>query len=384
MLSVCIATNAPCDRLAVTLSTLQEADIPHLEIVLALDDWTEGSRSDYARLADRTILFPFASPPDRVQPWLATQCSGDWILRLDGDEAPSGGLVDEIAELVAGEPGLTHAWMPRRWLYPDADSYLAQWPWRPDYQLRLFRNDSAVVRLAGLMHRHVDAVGARRYLTEPLYHGDLLFLSRKQREEKVARYEAAGPEALVAGDSLSRRFYIPEQLASMRSWPVPAKDIALTRQLVTPPTSTTAPAQRNSELVRASREEIDAHWSGRPLADTAYAAHLELLDDDLRVFPGERRTVDVRVHNLGDAVWPWGEGAEPPILLAQRWHLPNGTVVEGLRTPFPEFVSPGHSCIVPVQIGPPPDDGRLVLEIDVVHEYVRWFGSALLLEVHHY
>jgi hypothetical protein len=108
------------------------------------------------------------------------------------------------------------------------------------------------------------------------------------------------------------------------------------------------------------------------------------LDDDLRVFPGERRTVDVRVHNLGDTVWPWGEGAEPQILLAQRWHLPDGTVVEGLRTPFPEFVSPGDSCIVPVQVGPAPDDGTLILEIDVVHEYVRWFGSALLLEVHHH
>jgi hypothetical protein len=381
VLSVCIATNEPCDRLAVVLSTLREAEFPQLEIVLALDDRTEGSHHDYARIVDRTVLFPFAAPPDRIQPWLATQCSGDWTLRLDGDEVPSRGLVDQIAELVAGEPGLTHAWMPCRWLYPSADRYLAEWPWRPDYQLRLFRNDRAVVRSTGLMHRHTDVVGARRYLTEPLYHSALLLRSREQREEKVARYEATSPEVRVAGDSVSRRFYLPELLTSVRTSPVPEADLDLTRRLLTPPTPTPATAPAPGELSRVSRGEVDALWSGRPLVDADYAARLELLDHDLRVFRGETRTIDVRAYNLGSVVWPWGERAEPPIRLAQRWRLFDGTVVEGLRTPFPEPVLPGASCVVPAQVGPPPDDDELTLEIDIVHEHVRWFGSALLLVV---
>lgn len=381
MLSVCVLTNASADRLAVTVSTLREADIPDLEIVLALDDRTEGNRDDYVRIADQTILYPFASPPDRIQPWLATQCSHDWILRLDGDEVLSRGLADEIAELVAGEPGVTHAWMPRRWLYPNVGTYLAEWPWRPDYQLRLFRNDRAVVRFADLTHSHTEVVGARRYLSEPLYHGDLVLTSGEQRAEKVALYEARGDEARVAGESVSRRFYLPENLISVRTSPVPGSDLPLVRSLVKPPKATTDSERRRGEVTLVSREEVDAHWSG-PVTDEAYAARLELLDDDLRVFRAENRTIDVRVHNLGDAIWPWGERAEPPIRLAQRWRLSDGAVVEGLRTPFPELLSPGGSCVVPVQIGPPPDDARLTLEIDIVHEHVRWFGVPLLLEVH--
>jgi hypothetical protein len=363
----------------VTLSTLREATI-ELEIILAVDDRLRYSFAEYDRLADRAILFPFAPPPDRVHPWLVGQCSGDWILRLDGDEAPSAGLISEIADLLVGEPSLTHAWMPCRWLYPDATNYLAEWPWRPDYQLRLLRNDSGVVRIPGLTHRHPDVVGARRYLEQPLYHGALVLSSREHREQKVARYESLAPGTRVAGDLLNRRYYLPELLASPRLRTVPVADLALARRLVAAPEPRAASVINDPKAPHVSRQEIDGEWPARPLTHAAYSAQLDLLDDDLRVFQGETRTIDVRVHNRGDAAWPWGEKAEPPIRLAQRWHLADGSIMEGLRTPFPELVRPGASCIVPAQIGPPPTLGRITVEIDVVHEHVRWFGSPLVLD----
>ena len=70
-------------------------------------------------MADRVVRFEFRPPVDRPRAWLAAQCTGDWLLSIDGDEVPSTALVDALPGLTAA-PDVQQCWLPRRWLFPDA------------------------------------------------------------------------------------------------------------------------------------------------------------------------------------------------------------------------------------------------------------------------
>jgi hypothetical protein len=120
--------------------------------VIAVDDRVEPTELPaYGAVADRVLLFPYPDPPSRSQPWLFAQCRGRWVFRLDADEVPCPALAEELrATMEAGR--FTHAYVPRRWIAPSAEGYLAQWPWLPDYQLRLLLRDPAVSRVAGELH----------------------------------------------------------------------------------------------------------------------------------------------------------------------------------------------------------------------------------------
>jgi hypothetical protein len=98
---------------------------------------------------------------------------------------------------------------------------------------------------------------------------------------------------------------------------------------------------------------------------------------------GQTREIHVRATNLGSETWPGGLTRHPLIRVAYRWLAPGGTVVvpEGRRAPFPAALRPGRSCVLPVLVTAPNEPGRHVLEIDVVHEGVRWFGCATREEI---
>jgi len=347
--------------------------------VVAVDDRVDAALMEsYAAVADRILRFPYADPPERVQPWLHGQCRGQWVLRLDADEVPGLDLADAVADVIARRD-LTHGWVRRRWLFPDSSAYLAQWPWQPDYQLRLIRRDPAVARVTGAMHGYAEAVGACAYLEPPLYHADLLVNDERARLAKVARYRDVRPDLHIAGRELNEAYYLPERWSDRSTLPVPAQDLPAVQALLDPPpVASRAPSV---SVARAGRAEIDAAWDAAPLAPDAYAAHLHLLEGDLRVFAGEARTFDVLVTNAGGRRWLWGTTGQPEIRLAQRWHRNGLAPLEGLRTPLPHTIEPGGTCLVPAQVAAPPDTGSWTLEIDLVHEHVRWFGCAVLAEV---
>ena len=90
------------------------------------------------------------------------------------------------------------------------------------------------------------------------------------------------------------------------------------------------------------------------------------------------------MRNLGGETWPPAHHAAPLIRLAYRWLSADGTetvVPEGLRTPFEEAVAPGQETVVMLAVEAPETPGDHVLEVDVVHEHVRWFGAAARLAV---
>src|ERR671933_3038696 len=105
MLSVCCLSGGSPGRLVALLEVLRPvAD----ELVVAIDDRSDRTRLGRAReLADNLVTYPFAPPVERPFGWLHSLCRGDWIFRIDDDEAPSRALLDHLR---APDESLTHAW----------------------------------------------------------------------------------------------------------------------------------------------------------------------------------------------------------------------------------------------------------------------------------
>ncbi len=376
-LSVCCSVNTPPGRVAAALAPLAPLGA---EIVLAVDDRVDDAWIDgYREIADSVVVVPFPGNFALMYAWMREQCAGRWILQLDLDEVPAAALADEVAETIAAGD-VTHAWVPRRWLHPDCATWLAQWPWRPDYALRLLRNDPALLRFPGLLHCTVRVLGPARYLCAPLYHADLLLTDLAGRERKHTAYEDEMPGFVIDGVSLNAVYYLPERRSDLVLEPVPAADSAAVAAFldagvdVSPQLRRGAPAT----LGVATPEEIWRLSEGRALGDDAYDAGLTLRDDDRRLVSGEWRTFDIEVHNRGSAHWPGGMEALPQIRLAYRWLAADGAVLEeGGRTALPAPLPAGARAVVPLEVLGPYPPGAHEMEIDLVHEGVRWFGCAI-------
>lgn len=376
-LTLCCAVNTPPARVAAAFAPLAALDA---EILLAVDDrvdpaWIDG----YRAIADRVVVVPFPGNFGAMYGWMRTQCGGDWILQLDLDEIPSHGLAAEVARTI-GAGDVTHAWVPRRWLHPDSATWLAQWPWKPDYSLRLVRNDPALLRFPGLLHCTVRALGPARYLRAPLYHADLLLTDRPGRERKLAQYEREMPGFVIDGRSLNEVYYLPERCEDLRLAPVPAEDAAAIAAFLAAdgaePTGVGSGRAARAGVRRATAAEIARHSEARTLEERDYRARVVLLDDELRIVSGEARTFDVEVHNLGNDHWPGGEmDAAPRIRLGYRW-LGSGRKPsrDTGRTPLPGPVAPGERALVPLEVIGPARRGMREIEIDLIHEGERWFG----------
>ena len=210
-------------------------------------------------------------------------------------------------------------------------------------------------------------------MSEPIYHLDLLDRDREAREHKARDYERATPGRRVSGLPLNLAYYLPELRDELQLAETPAADVEILHAV-----REQAPHRAVAPTVEeATAAELDATDHGRPLADEDYAAGLELEAPALRLHAGEVAAIDVVVTNRGSRTWaPHGQGLAP-IFVAYRW---DGSG-EGLRTPLPEVLPPGGSARLPVAVEAPTSPGKHVLELDLVHENVRWFGAGARIEV---
>jgi hypothetical protein len=124
-------------------------------------------------------------------------------------------------------------------------------------------------------------------------------------------------------------------------------------------------------------------WEQRRITEDAYRARITAASQDLTIVASSWRHFDVDIVNEGDETWPGGLAAHPLVRLTYRWRrADDGVVVEaGVRTPLPAPLHPGESARVPLLVLAPTQGGRHRLEIDLLHERVRWFGSPLELEI---
>ena len=362
-LSVVCMTAGPGPRIAAILDLLRPIAN---EIVVAVDDRAdEAVFADVAAVADRVIEYPFAQPVDRPLPWLFHECRSDWMLTIDDDEVPSVALLELLPSLCADER-VVHYSIARRWVYPDATTYLDDAPWRPDYQLRLFRTDARLIRFSDALHRPIIPKGPGAFVREPLWHLDTVVRTAAQRLAKAHDYEVQRPGLRAHGRALNYSFYLPEARPSAPLAALPDADRTLVAAVLDarrPNGGTVATRER------VERSTIDAFWPSRR---GRQEGEIAFIDEVRTMTAGEQHAVDVLAFNTGEAVWEWGRDAEPAVRCASWWD--DDDREDAIWTPLPRAVEPGSSVVVPVHVRTPSAPGRHILHIDLVHEDVRWFG----------
>jgi hypothetical protein len=365
MLSVCCMTaGSDPDLLAAILALFRPVSN---EIVVALDDRRAEAVTQLARVADRVVLFPYEPPSDRPIAWLFGLCSGHWILNVDDDEVPSVRLLATLPELVARDD-VTHYWIARRWLFPDVTTYLDEPPWAGEYQLRLVLADDRFLHFSDEFHRPVVCHGPMRFVGEPLWHLDTALNPLERRRGKALAYERERRGMRIAGVSHNSGLYVPELRPTARRSPVPAADRLLIAGVVAREARLSSAAGR---VERATHVEIDSKWPGGPFPPSLYRARLEALSPETTMVARVQQTLDVAVTNESRTTWRWGQESQPAIRLSYSWESGGEPA---LRTSLPCDLRPGERAVVPLHVLPPDQPGDRVLTIDLVHEFVRWFG----------
>lgn len=385
-LSVCCATSDPGARVAATLRQLRPvAD----EIVLAVDSQLDpNSLGRYAEVADRLLRYEFVDSVEQAMPFVAAQCTGDWILRIDGDELLTPALIAQLPELIRARD-IFQYWLSCRWLFPDADHYLAQPPWHWSTP-RLVRNDPATLWHRGLSHGRFEPLFPSVHLSEGYYHLALLVKDIAFREAKVAHYLSiqSGHSRRVLEDDVTA-FYLPEQERRFGVTPVPvpiSDRVAIAEVLGA--SGEELSGSPTEEIPMWSWSEIQRFWPRRTLSDDAYRGEIETFERAPRLYGGQQRLLTVRVSNTGTEHWP-GLDREPWIKLSHRW-----LAVEGLAdgewtdTWLPAGLAAATSALVPMAIEAPLRAGPHTLELSLVHEDLlsggilkRFAGASLSIDV---
>jgi hypothetical protein len=368
-----ITADSP-ERVAAVLEPLRGiAD----EVVLAVDSRVDAATvARFSALADRVLRIEFLLV-ERHLPWLHAQCGGDWILKLDGDEVPSAAFVRRLPGLLASR-SIVQYWIARAWVHPDPGSVLDELPWSVDFNNRLVRN-VGTLWFEGVQHAHAAPAHPAAYVEEPVYHLELLTETAEARRAKAIRYEVARPHMVAhGGGRVNEAFYLPELRTRVRTRPVPAEDRDLLRRALTPPPLRGPAPPSVPELPVVALTELDREWIGRVFPPSTYASRIEPYAALERLPPQRTERVLVRVTNLGTETLPGLPVPDPPIRLSYRWLGRDGSVLvaDGERTFLPARLGPGESALVPMTVRTP-ERGAYVLEIDLVHEGVRWFGCPL-------
>jgi hypothetical protein len=326
-LSVCCLTDAPGPQIQAMLEPLREvAD----EIVIAADQRVDPvDVAAYESVADRVLRCEFTFLEAHLA-WLHGECSGEWVFRLDGDEQVSPELLAVLPELIAA-PDIRQYWFPRRWLDPSGRGWLDELPWAPDYHNRLVHNDASL-SFEGVLHTNAVPAYPARYRSEPFYHHLCRLETREERLVHGLFYEIQRPHLPAPGGGpANARFYLPERFARRR-----------------PKALSQGPSSRGSSSMR-------------------------LLEPDLRMTEGEVRGLFVEVTNHSGIDWPGGMD-EPLVRLSYRWRE---DPIERERTPLPAPLAQGESAIMPVTVTAPAARGRYHLQLDLVHEHVRWLEAGI-------
>jgi hypothetical protein len=376
-LSVCMMAHKPAPQVRSLLELLRPlAD----ELVLAVDARGDPEIADRCHDLTDQLHRLEPAPFNRWSGWLHNHCEGDWILRFDDDEVPSRSLLDGLRGLLERHD-LSHVAFTRRWLHPDLGSYITSHPWLPDYQIRLVRNVPGLWRFPGVMHAPIEVLGEHRLEDMPIYHADLVLASLDERRRKRELYESR--RAHVTSDGFPVNFmYTPEDRPGVETAPTPSAD----RELIDAVQAGSAaggsgPAPDRPAL---TLDAEDRYSETRIVGDAAYSAGLRFVAPPRSLATGTLTYHELIVENRGAERWPWAGGGEPLIRLGYRWLEHEGGEdgdSEGPRTAFTEAVAPGDTTRVMLAVEAPRSPGRRTLEVDVVHEHVRWFGSPLRLDL---
>jgi SAM-dependent methyltransferase len=115
------------------------------------------------------------------------------------------------------------------------------------------------------------------------------------------------------------------------------------------------------------------------LPDSAFKAGIVVEKSSILAKAGSPVTINGRVRNLSDTVWPSDE--YPPVNLGNHWLGKDGKLVvkDDGRASLPKELKPTEEVEFNLTVMPPKQSGICFLELDLVQENVAWFkdmGSA--------
>jgi hypothetical protein len=381
-LSVCCLCDRAGAQVAAALRPLRRVAG---EIVVAVDERLPFSElPPLAAVADRLLRVQLGDWREQAWTWLHRQCTGDWILRVDPDETCGPELLAALPELIDARD-VRQYWIHRRWLWPDPGHWLSEWPWSPDAQCRLYRNDGELF-FSGRALTGAEPCFPSRDVLAPIYKLDCLVTSAAGRTAAAERYlgmDAAHRDPIRERDL--RALFLPEHYAGRAPVALSANDRRAVEDVLAGPAreygdTSVAPVQASgdtSALPAVPVAEVLRHWAGRKLTDAAYRALLVPLDGYRVLRAGEERPFHVLVTNQGEEEWPGGGWREPQIRPSYHWCDADGQVIvfDGARTALPGPVAPGETCRIPVKVVAPRTPGSYRLRFDLVHEHRRWFDQ---------
>lgn len=382
-ISFCVATRGSAARVRALLELMR----PHVdEIVLSVQTGSGGFETLEAcqGLADQALVHSLADgSPSQLPAWLLHRCSGDWILRLDDDELPSAALLAALPELANDRRSACAIALKRRWLFPDPHHWISGFPWGGEPQTRLLRNLPSLWTFSGANHTEGEFHADRSLQDLPIYHLDLLLRTEEQRRAKRDWYENLVPDLDWETFALND-MYLPEAYGPATE-AVPEADRPAIQSLLDPaPTPGSAGNREADGAVGVtgprvtSMHEVIKHNAARELPPDSYLATLEFLRPREELITRTASWFELMVENLGTSPWPWGD-VPPLIRIGTRWLTADGQPVSmaAQRTLFRETIWPSVPTLVPLLVETPAIPGDYVLEADLVHEGIKWFGCQV-------
>jgi glycosyltransferase involved in cell wall biosynthesis len=321
------------------------------ELVIGIDDTTTDGTTEVARqFTDRLNPVPHdgfcgrgSSEDLNALECVLTHCRGDWILRIDQDEtlSPLWHNPGYVRSLLA-DRAATHYWVPRRWVTPPGDQYIANGHWYPDYQLRLIRNIPSLVVFNKVPHTPLAVAGEPRHLTDAwIIHWDYVWHDRATRAAKVEFYKAL--ESYTGEE-----FYLYEG-----------------QRYKTCPLNYLYPSPSAN-----GRNEV---------VDNPFNASLEMLHSPEVLQAGKVEPILVGIQNGSNRLFrPTSKFVRPAnVHLSYHWYTPDRRVFhwEGQRHDLPRPLGPGDVAARFMSVTAPEQPGNYLFQPDLVEEGAAWFSN---------
>ncbi|HVF71283.1 MAG TPA: hypothetical protein VM940_06715 [Chthoniobacterales bacterium] len=270
-------------------------------------------------------------------------CDSEWIFFLDHDEELSPEWSDPSWRSILQNTEFTHFLCSRRWVLRSGN-WIGSSPWWPDFQLRLFRANSAT-RFPSKPHEPLAVAGPAALLRHLSIHHHIWLLDQPARHAKAKFYDT-----LLPGGALDY-FYLYEQFN-------------LKEQQIPPP----AAFDPRSDVVTM------------PRLDPAMVGAIGLEDGQVpeRIGPGELFWPEAILRNGAEATLVSAPGY--PVRLSYHWRdaISGATeVVDGLRTEIVDPIKPSETRAVEYVVISPARPGIFELELTVVQEQNFWFEEVI-------
>ena len=348
------------------------------EVVLLVDESSADDTYDIARLhADRVQLVQHPPFIEVFYDLALRQATGDWILWLDDDEVVGNGFAETKSCLLTARD-LTHYYLPYRWVVRDADAgdrWLTSFPWHPNPRLRLIRNIGSLWSHRGRLHSPLDIAGEGRVLDAEqavIYHLDLAWRSRAERETKVARYRgnnAPSCEEYYLYEDYQLTLGSEPLEEEVEREPTPVGQAAANLRLERGPIE----ASDVIAQVTAEQSRIAQFWDNAPVFCAEYLSSTT----PTTVLANRGYTVEVVVRNTSRLPWRNSGLERGRITLSYHWLAAEHGVLlrEGDRSLLNHVVAPGETITITAGIWTPYEPGEYTLQWDLLAEQVNWFSD---------